>query len=411
MRLKFLATICRIVILVPILFVPVAHAQSNGATEQVLFLFGESAPNSGDQSVTSLTWDDAGNLYGSTIAGGLYPGGIVFKMTNSNGAWGFTVLYNFGSIPDDGSYSASPLVFDANGNLYGTTQQGGAYGYGTVFELIPSQSGQWTEKQLYSFEGGNDGAYPQGSIALDSAGNIYGITSSGGSSSGFGTVFEVAPTRSGTWRERLLHKFTGGVDGEFPWGGVTFDSSGSLFGTTLGGGADTYGVVFEFVPAGSAWQERVIHSFTNAEDGSQPFGNLIFDALGNLYGTTAQDGGSVFEMTPTSSSWRFHTLYKFSGETDPSLPYDGVARDSSGNLYGTTFYGGANNLGTVFEVSPSSSGKWTMQILYSFVHTIEDETDGYYPKGGLILDSSGNLYGTTNYGGYYNSGTVFEVTP
>ncbi|HEV3305622.1 MAG TPA: choice-of-anchor tandem repeat GloVer-containing protein [Candidatus Sulfotelmatobacter sp.] len=409
MPLKFLAASCRIVILVRILFAPAARAQPNIASEQVLYLLGDSDLDSGAVPIPAPTFDNAGNLYGSTTVGGIYGGGTIFELINSNGTWTFSVLYNFGSIPDDGAYSASPLIFDASGNLYGTTQSGGDHGYGTVFELTSNQSGEWTEKQLYSFQGGTDGAFPQGNIALDSGGKIYGTTISGGDA--YGTVFELAPTGGGAWHERVLHAFTTGRDGAEPWGGVTLDSSGNLFGTTSGGGADGYGVVFEFVRSGNEWQERVIHSFTNAEDGSQPFGNLIFDSLGNLYGTTAQDSGSVFEMTPVSSSWRFRTLYKFSGETDPILPYDGVVRDSRGNLYGTSYLGGANNLGTVFEVSPSNSGKSTMQILHNFSYNIIGPLDGYYPKGGLILDPSGNLYGTTYQGGYHNQGTVFEVTP
>jgi uncharacterized repeat protein (TIGR03803 family) len=319
-------------------------------------------------------------------AGGVYPNGTVFKMTNSNGVWTCTVLYNFGSIPHDGSYSATPLVFDADGNIYGTTQQGGAYGYGTVFQLVPNSSGQWIENQLYSFQGGTDGANPQGTIALDSQGNIYGITASGGSASGYGygTVFQVAPTRAGEWHERLLHRFTGGVDGNFPYGGVTLDGSGNLFGTTMIGGVDNFGVVFELLRAGNAWQMRIIHTFTECAS-SQPFGNLIFDAAGNLYGTTGQCQGSVFEMTPVASSWRFHTLYTFSGANDPIFPYDGVVQDSSGNLYGTSYFGGTANEGTVFEVSPTSTGKWTMQVLHSFSYKIVAHQTVSIPKADSSL--------------------------
>jgi uncharacterized repeat protein (TIGR03803 family) len=412
MRFKSLAITCQVLVLVATVFSRAASAQSNGATEQVLLLFGASAPDAGDNPVTGLTFDQSGNLYGSTIGGGLYPNGTVFEMTNSGGVWAYTIAYNFGSIPHDGYYSASPLVFDADGNLYGTTQQGGTHGEGTVFQLVRSQSGVWTENQLYSFQGGTDGAYPQGNIALDSEGNIYGTTTSGGSSSGYGygTVFQVAPAGNGTWRERLLHRFTGGIDGNFPYGGLTIDGSGNLFGTTMDGGAEGYGVVFELIRSGNARQMRIIHTFDSCAS-SQPFGNLIVDASGNLYGTTAQCGGSVFEMTPVSSSWRFHTLYTFSGETAPIFPYDGVVRDSSGNLYGTSYFGGTQNEGTVFEVSPTNSGKWTMQVLHSFSYNIVGPLDGFYPEGGLVIDSFGNLYGTTFYGGYSNEGTVFEVTP
>jgi uncharacterized repeat protein (TIGR03803 family) len=263
--------------------------------------------------------DAAGNLYGTTCAGGTSPGlnggGTVFELTpTADGDWTETVLYEFGWVPFgwDGAHPYASLTLDAAGNLYSTTGYGGPYGrhgayvgFGTVFELTPTAGG-WTEGVLYSFSTVHlDGTDPRGGLISDAAGNLYGTTSGYGGY-GYGTVFELTRNRRAVregWTEKVLHTFNG-TDGAGPRASLILDAAGNLYGTTVGGGTYGYGTVFELTPiAGGGWTERVLHNFNNdGTDGANPYGGLIFDAAGNLYGTTAWGGtygtGTVFEITP-----------------------------------------------------------------------------------------------------------------
>ena len=302
-----------------------------------------------------------------------------------------TVLHSFGS-GTDGSNSRASLIRDTQGNLYGTTDAGGGTGYGTVFMMSPSG----VEKVLYSFPGnGTNGESPWGSLVRDSQGNLYGTTFYGGV--GSGTVFMT--TRAGV--ETVLHNFTAGADGADPWAGLLRDAQGNLYGTTYMGGLYNNGTVFQVTPSGT---ETVLHSFLGA-DGAWPLGALVQDASGNLYGTTYVGGaynyGTVFKLTLSGT---VTVLYSFTGGVDGAKPYGSLVRDAQGNLYGTTFYGGANNHGTVFEVSPSGIER----VFHSF---IQAGLDGGSPVAGLVQDSNGVLFGTTSYGGSYNYGTVFMVIP
>jgi uncharacterized repeat protein (TIGR03803 family) len=253
-----------------------------------------------------LIFDSVGNVYGTTLYGGTSVGGTVFKLTrNSDGNWTESVLHSF--FGTDGFALECRLIFDGAGNLYGTTDMGGAYGYGTVFKLTPNSDGSWTESVLYSFKGAPDGQEPTAGLVFDAAGNLYGTTEFGGSKNcpsapyPCGTVFELTPNSDGSWTEHVLHRFTGN-DGNYPVAGVTFDAAGNLYGTASSGGADNFGVVFKLTPtSGGGWSYRVLHTFAN-KPGFEPYGGLSFDATGNLYGTTTGDGsttyGSVFEITP-----------------------------------------------------------------------------------------------------------------
>jgi uncharacterized repeat protein (TIGR03803 family) len=259
--------------------------------------------------------------------------------------WTETILYQFQANNHDGGNPLGSLVFDASGNLYGTTTKGGAYQSGTVYELAPSNGG-WTETILYNFTGGTDGANPASSLIFDQAGNLYGTTYAGGNF-GVGTVFQLTLSGSG-WSENVIHHFQGGSEGASPYGGVTFDSSGNLYGTTTG--AST-GVVFELTPSSGSWTYSVLHNLSG--DGS--FGNLIIDNSGNIYGTAVEGGtgyGSIFELTPSNGSWTYTELYDFTGGADGWGPFGGVIRDQAGNLYGATYIGGANGDGVVFEFTP-----------------------------------------------------------
>jgi len=368
-----------------------------------------------------LIFDKAGNLYGTTVYGGTNGSGVMFELTPKGGGnWTETVLHNFGS-GTDGTFPYGTLIFDAAGNLYGTTELGGLHGYGTVFEMMPKAKGVWKEKVLYNFNAGNgkDAGGPLAGVIFDGSGNLYGTSELGGVYS-YGTVFALMPKAGGGWKEKVLHSFnSNGKDGNFPNAGLIVDKSGNLFGTTLEGGVSGLGAVFEVAPkAGGGWKETVLHSFnSNGTDGYFPFASLIFDGSGNLYGATSvggnQSGGTVFELTPEAGGkWKEKILYNFAYAIG-SDPFGALIFDGSGNLYGTTGAGGTFTYGTAFELTLQKTGKWTETVLHNFN---DDGTDGYDPHPGLIFDASGNLYGTTYSGGASTSctggcGTVFEIKP
>jgi uncharacterized repeat protein (TIGR03803 family) len=406
-------------------FLTIAPPIFAASSEEVLYSFGKGGTN----PYASLIFDGSGNLYGTTWGGGggtcSFGGcGTVFELIpKAGGGWKEKVLHRFDNNHKDGFYPSASLIFDASGNLYGTTYQGGAYRFGTVFELTPKANGDWTEKILHSFYRygkngvyGKDGASPYASLILDAAGNLYGTTTAGGANlcqrDGCGTVFELTPKKGGGWTEKILHSFdNNGTDGYYPYGGLVFDASGNLYGTTTVG--EGGGAAFELTPnTGGIWTEKIL---SDIEPGST--GNLIFDAGGNLYGTSTGGGadGLVFELTPNGDgTWALNVLHTFlMNGTDGIHPYGGVIFDATGNLYGTTLGGGAHSLGTVFELTPAGGGNWTETILHSFIN---NESDGFSPYAGLIFDAAGkNLYGTTNLGGSNSDsrgwGTVFEITP
>ncbi|MBZ5596909.1 MAG: hypothetical protein LAN83_01190 [Acidobacteriia bacterium] len=362
----------------------------------------------------TLIFDPAGDLYGTTSDGGTNNSGTVFELTPSSSGWTESVFYSFCSadLCSDGSSPLGPMVLDAAGNLYGVTYNGGANGFGAVFELVHSSNG-WTESVLYSFEDGNsDGANPIGGLIFDSGGNLYGTTDYGGTNN-FGTVFELRHS-SGGWTESVLYRFTGGSDGGNPVGGVVLDHEGNLYGTTYGGGASFGGTVFELTPGSAGWTESALYSFTGSIDGSGPSAGLVLDGQGNLYGTTHYGGahtfGNVFELTPTSGGWTETVLFNFRRHSGVYSDA-GVILDKAGNLYGTTTEFGAHNFGTVFELTPSQGG-WAERVLYAFGG---DAKYGASPDAGLTLDAVGNLYGTTEFGGDTHChppngcGTVFEL--
>ena len=324
---------------------------------------------------------------------------LLYVLAASASAQTFSLLRQFRSGLD-GINPYAGVVLDARGNLYGTTYNDGALASGTVFRLSPAGK----EKVLYSFAGiGGDGAFPfYGSLARDSSGNLYGTTNQGGIYDQFcllgcGTVFKLGPSG----KETVLYRFTGtGGDGVYVSQGLVRDPAGNLFGTTIQGGAQGGGVVFKVDPTG---KETILYSFTGSTDGGNPYGGLVRDAKGNLYGTASSGGssfnGNVFRVDRTGMET---VLYSFAGGTDGSSPLAGLIRDSAGNLYGTTFFGGAAGFGTVFKVNPQ--GQET--VLYSFTGA----PDGYNPLlGSLVRDSAGNLYGTTQTGGSSDFGIVFKM--
>jgi hypothetical protein len=431
----------------------------------------------GNGAISNLIWDNSGvNLYGETARGGnspncgestpiIYGCGTIFELTppaTAGKQWTATVLHTFGS---DGDYAPSGgLTLDADGNLYGTTIYGGAYGAccqsgGTVFELSPpaTAGGAWKYKSLYSFGKSYstrefpDGQLPYGGVILDANGNLYGTTSAGGqpqicavgSVNGCGTVFELLKpaTSTGTWTEKILHtfyttNFSTDTDGQNPMGGLTWGPDGGLYGTTVGGGytlggtdpcSNSYGngcgIVFELTPAATGpWPEKKLHTFApGSRDGYQPYASLVFDSSGVLWGTTALGGagnprvnsgyGIVFNLTPGATTpWAESVVHIFTDKANNgAYPGDGAGLTydaTTGILYGTTVEGGVDlYYGTIYSCTTSAC-----RVDHNFLPSTVSPY-GANPVGGLLLDSSGNLYGTTTTGGKNSYGTVFEFTP
>jgi uncharacterized repeat protein (TIGR03803 family) len=410
--------------------------------EKVLYNFKNNGKD-GYYPLAGLTFNALGDLYGTTTGGGAHGAGAVFElMPKAGGGWIEKVLHSFEATSKDGIGPTGSLIFDADGDLYGTTGSGGAHSGGTVFELMPKAGGGWTEKILHSFGSGREGFNPVAGLIFDSSGNLYGTTTSGGvNDSSYGTVFELTPKTGGGWTEKVLHSFipTRG-DGKYPSGALVFDTFGNLYGTTSAGGTDKCGcgTVFELTPqTDGTWTETILHSFNdNGTDGNSPDSGLTLDAAGNIYGTTPVGGsgtcvmegtyngcGTVFELN-RQSRWTETILHSFSNNgKDGTFPDASLLVDAAQHLYGTTAYGGRGTCpipnvpigcGTVFELTLQAGGKWTETDLHSFNH---NGKDGNYPAG-LIFGVSGNLYGTTFRGGTsdtecasYSCGTVFEIKP
>jgi uncharacterized repeat protein (TIGR03803 family) len=301
------------------------------------------------------------------------------------------------------------VIFDSEGNAYGTATGGGA-GYGTIYELTPSQSG-WTANILYSFDN-ITGSRPSGPLLLDNSGSLFGTTSGGGNmggickGSGCGTVFELHRLNGG-WQIEVLYTFSGGLDGAHPSAGLVLDGSGNLFGTTpYAGGSSASGTVFELSPSNGTWQLSILHTFTGS-DGAGPSAGLTAGAKDVFYGTTGTGGlhnlGTVYQLTKKNSGWKESVLYSFSGN-DGSGPGADSLLSRQGKLYGTTSLGGAFNQGTVFSLSLSNHAV-VESVLYSFTGT-----NGVSPNGGVVSDAAGRLYGTTVYGGTVGYGVIFEVS-
>jgi len=322
------------------------------------------------------------------------------------------VLHSFKNNHIDGIAPYAGLIADTGGNLYGTTYSGGAYNGGTVFKLAPKSGGGWTESVLHSFGNGTDGAFPSGGLVFDKTGNLYGTTFQGNGADDAGIVFELSPSTGGAWTETVLHVFGSGADGAKPSGSLVFDAFGNLYGTTQAGGTGscpTCGTVFELSPmVGGGWTESVIYTF-HSLDGYSPNGSLILDASGNLYGLTFFGGigigeGSAFELVQTQPGvWKKKILHSFGNvSADGQEPVGGLVVDSSGNLYGTLSIGGSSTTcgdnGCGAVFELSPKGKGNWGE--KILHNFANHgVDGYEPYAGLVLDASGNLYGSTQHGG------------
>jgi uncharacterized repeat protein (TIGR03803 family) len=385
----------------------VAHATSYKETTLATFR-GQTGPNSPS---SHLVADSAGNLYGTTLwGGGGCKGqgcGSVYKLTPSSTGYTEQVIYAFKGIPD--VENPTSILIDSSGNLYGTSFTGGAYNSGTVWELSPSGS-TWTETILYSFGGYSGDTGSAASLVTDGT-NFYGV-GEGGAAYTDGAVFELSPSASG-WTESILYSFTGGKDGGGP-DSLTMDTAGNLYGATVAEGDSTCsglfgtgcGTVFSLQPSSGSWVLHLLYTFhgTKGPNGAQPFGGVVLDASGNLYGATYAGGineqGVVYELSPTSvGEWTLSVLHRFTNGTDGSEPTGGLTIDRAGNIYGAADGQLATSPSSVFRLSKSSTGGWIFATIYPF-------GDGANAAAPSYFDTSGNLYGTTGLG----QGTVYELT-
>jgi uncharacterized repeat protein (TIGR03803 family) len=383
--------------------------------ERILFTFQGTLD--GANPAAPLVADAKGNFYGTAANGCTYNDGCVFQLSHPNGIWTQTVLYSF-SGPDGATPTAS-VILDSAGNVYGTTALGGAFNSGTAFELTPTDRGPWTETLLHSFGSGTDGYQPS-EIAFSSSGDIYGTTQFGGTASAGsdngGTVYRLT-FADGAWTETLLYSFPGdflGPNGDLPFGGLAIDHAGNLYGVTQAGGANGHGTVFTLARAADgSFTERIIHSF-HITDGDLPNSTPVFDSAGNLYGTTHFGGnanlcpsegcGTIYELTKNSDgSWSEILLRELQNQ-DGSGAVGPVVFDRDGNLYAAAQAGGAYSWGTILKLTPRTSAPWAETI----VHDFTNNPDGASPSG-ILVDSSGSIFGTTGAGGSSQLGVIFEI--
>jgi uncharacterized repeat protein (TIGR03803 family) len=389
-------------------------ASAGAASAQTLTTLVNLNGTDGANPYAGLVADSSGDLFGATFLGGTTNDGTVFEIVKTSSGYAMTptTLVNFnGTNGSEPAGTPINLVADANGNLFGTTTNDGAFLGGTVFEIVKSSSGYAsTPTTLVNFNGTN-GASPFAGLITDANGDLFGTTFAGGSAND-GTVFEIAKSSSGYASTPTVLASFNGTNGANPYAGLVADANGDLFGATYYGGTSGNGAVFEIVKTASGYASTptVLVNFTGT-NGANPQGALIVDANGNLFGTTYLGGtfgdGTVFEIAKTSGGYASTptTLVNFNG-TNGSEPTGTLIEDGNGNLFDTTFIGGAFGGGTVFEIPKTSSGyASTPTVLVSF-----NGVDGANPVAGLIADASGNLYGTTYQGGPASVGTIFELS-
>ena len=428
--------------------------------EQVLYSF--QGGTDGLRPIGGVVFDQTGNLYGVTVNGGSntcrgpFDCGTVYQLkppVKQGDPWTEAVLYIFkGTDHNDGASPFGGLIFDAAGNLYGTTGYdgtgpcqlfGGQVGCGTVFKLSPptAPGGSWTETVLYNFQGDKDGQFPYGDLVFDAQGKLYGATMYGG---GFGscnapffhhcgTIFELSPPKKkgGKWTEKVLYSFRNEKDGAYPNGALVINRKGTLYGTAFAGGDQDgpchggpvfngCGTVFELKPPAKKsadWTFEVLHRF-RVDDGAGPLAGVALDNVGNLFGTTQNAGpghwGTVFELTKPKGlgKWIEKGLYSFTGASDGGASAAPPILDLQGNLFGTTASFGVGG-GTVFGLKQINQNTPSFKLLYEF----KGHPDGSYPTGKLVFHGANNIYGTTEQSGVtggacgnYGCGTVFEAS-
>ena len=395
--------------------------------QQYSIIHNFTAGSDGFGPAGGMAIDSTGTIYGVTQANSLT--GTVYQLKPHNGSWVLNTLYTFTGGTDGGD--PQTIIIGPDGALYGSAGYGGPgdcpfgdnLGCGYIFRLRPpatpcrTVSCPWTKTILYTFTGaGQDGAFPVGQIAFDAAGSLYGATSAGGGDLscergyGCGAIFKLTPS-GGQWTESILYSFRlDGAAGWLPQAGVTLDAAGNLYGTTYDGpgticGGYGCGTVYELTPSGSI---QTLYRFEGGDDGAQPTAGVTFDNSGDLFGTTSelgsQLGGTIFELIP-GGSWRLSVLYSFysDGGYGPlwNMTWDGVS-----NFYGTTSDDGISQTGNVFQLARTNAG-WQ----YTDLHDFLGGNDGAVPEGGVVVDATGNIYGSARFNGPSSHGVIWMITP
>jgi uncharacterized repeat protein (TIGR03803 family) len=383
---------------------------ATATTTNVIFSCEE---DEGEYADTDLETDNAGNIYGTTVLGGDFGGGTVFQLSPTANGWVHTVLYSFTGGADGGE-PYKGVTLDRKGNLYGTAVTGGSGncegGCGVVYKLS-NAGGIWTQTVIHAFTGGDDGSGPGARVTVDGTGNVYGMAPTGGGH-GLGTIYKIHQASNRAWTFGVLHAFTGGTDGATGSAGRMILRDGRLYGAVTAGGRYGSGVVFELNPGGFGERDlKILYAFRGQPDGSFPYGALLFDQPGNIYGTTYYGGadgiGAVYKLSPQPvGEWAEEVLYSFQQGTDGNSPISNLVFDVAGNLYGTTSEGGLGS-GTIFKLSPVGAGKWTETV----VHAFEGPPDGGFAYNGMVVDQSGNFYGATVHGGENDDGSVYNFIP
>jgi uncharacterized repeat protein (TIGR03803 family) len=384
------------------------HARA--ATTNVLYSFEGGAD--GEYTDTDLVRDEAGNLYGTSVQGGAHASGTVWQLhPNGDGSWTHTVLYSF-TGGSDGGEPYKGVTLDAAGNLYGTAVTGGGGvcegGCGVAYKLT-KHHGTWTQTVIHQFSGSDDGQGPGARLTLDERGNVYGMAPTGGIN-GFGTIYEMKPSKHGTYKFKVLHAFTG-ADGIGGSAGALVLHDGALYGAATAGGANGNGTIYRLsLNKMGRWKFKLLYSFLGEPDAGFPYGGLTFDVLGNIYGTTyyagAYDAGCVYQLSLHKAGWKEKVLYSFRGGADGFGSIGNVNFDSAGNIYGTTSEGGADGDGVIFKLT--RSGKtWTESVVHSF----SGPPDGAYAYNGMINGDSNVFFGSTVHGGEDDEGAIYQFTP
>ena len=375
-------------------------------------IYSLAGANDGEYTDTDLVIDSAGILYGTSVQGGDFGGGTVFQLAPSGSGWTHTVLYSFTGGADGGE-PYKGVTLDSEGNLYGTAVTGGGGscegGCGVAYKLTHVGS-TWTQSVIHTFTGGDDGSGPGAGLTLDKNGNIYGMAPTGGAY-GLGTIFRLRLQPKGDWKLKVLHAFTGGDDGATGSAGRLVLHKGALYGAATVGGANGQGTVFSLKHIPGQWQFQTLYSFKGQPDAGFPYGGLTFDPAGNLYGTTYYDGannfGSVYQLAPQpDGSWTERVLYSFKGGKDGLGSISNLVLAKNGALYGTTSEGGAG-FGTIFKLTSDGQGNWKEIPAYRFMGA----PDAAFAYNGMVADAAGNLYGATVHGGANDDGAIYKFTP
>ncbi|MBV9571361.1 MAG: hypothetical protein JO056_08980 [Alphaproteobacteria bacterium] len=386
-------------------------AASHAATVKVIYSFQGGAD--GEYTDTDVVRDAAGNLYGSSVQGGTHASGTVWQLhPNGDGTWTHTVLYNF-TGGADGAEPYKGVTLDAAGNLYGTAVTGGGGvcegGCGVAYKLTKDSGGSFTQSVIHQFQGTDDGQGPGARLTVDDSGNVYGMAPIGGVN-GMGTIYQMTPAQHGKYKFKVLYAFNG-ADGIGGSAGALVLRSGDLYGAATAGGANGSGSIYRLKQNKMGrWKFAVLYSFKEEPDGGFPYGGLTFDALGNIYGTTyyagENDVGCVWQLSPHKGRWKEQVLYSFQGGADGAASIANVNFDSAGNLYGTTSEGGAAGTGVIFKLKPGAHG-WKESVVHSFA----GPPDGAFAYNGMVNGESDTFYGATVHGGSDNEGAIYEFKP